>query len=511
MTELLTTQELQLIKENRDVRVTLAHKSHYWFFSLYLSEYVQYPFAPFHQEMFAITEDTQTKISAVVAFRGSAKTTIMTTSFPIWAITGVMQKKFVLILSQTQQQARLHLTNIKRELENNGLLKEDIGPFEEFSDEWAANSIVLKNYGARIVAASTEQSIRGIKHGRYRPDLVICDDVEDLNSVKTREGRDRTFSWLTGEILPIGDESTKIVIVGNLLHEDCLLMRLKQHFEENKMNGRFLAVPLLSENEEIAWLGKYPDLQAIERQKQSIGNEAAWYREYLLRIIADADRVVHRDWIQYYEALPPTSGRGSGFDYAALGVDLAISEKASADYTAMVGALVFDHEEKQKIYIMPNPINVRMDFPTTVETVKTAIGSLNGGKDATVYIESVGYQDALIQWLKHEDVDVEGVKIGSTDKRTRLALTTHLIRNGNILFPRTGCEQLIEQMVGLGIEKHDDLADAFSILINQVMKENKQRPRVFFLSASDLFGGLDSDRGLARDLSNDPYGWPTRW
>jgi len=134
MTEPLNQQELQMIKENRDVRVTLAKQSHYWFFSLYLGEYVQYPFAPFHKEMFAITEDELTRISAVVAFRGSAKTTIMTTSFPIWAITGKLEKKFILILSQTQQQARLHLTNIKRELESNELLKEDIGPFEEFSD-----------------------------------------------------------------------------------------------------------------------------------------------------------------------------------------------------------------------------------------------------------------------------------------------------------------------------------------------------------------------------------------
>ncbi len=503
MSQTLTPQELQLIKDNRSMRVSLANQSHYWFFSLYLGEYIQYPFAPFHHEMFAITQDQATRISAAVAFRGSAKTTIMTTSFPIWAITGMMQKKFVLILSQTQQQARLHLTNIKRELENNELLKEDIGPFEEFSDEWAANSIVLKNYGARIVAASTEQSIRGIKHGRYRPDLIICDDVEDLNSVKTREGRDRTFSWLTGEVLPIGDDSTKVVIVGNLLHEDCLLMRVKQLFEEGKMNGRFLAVPLLSEENQIAWPGKYPDLEAIERQKQAIGNEAAWYREYLLRIIADADRVVQRDWIQYYEAVPPT-GRGSHFVYAALGVDLAISEKASADYTAMVGALIFDHEDKQKIYILPNLINVKMDFPTTVETVKAAIGSLNGGHDATVYIESVGYQDALIQWLKHEDIDVEGVKIGSTDKRTRLALTTHLIRSGSILFPRKGCEQLIEQMVGLGIEKHDDLADAFSILINQIMKENKQMPRIFFVGGQDIF-----DRGLASEFDHGP--WNRLW
>lgn len=507
MTEPLNQQELQMIKENRDVRVTLAKQSHYWFFSLYLGEYVQYPFAPFHKEMFAITEDELTRISAVVAFRGSAKTTIMTTSFPIWAITGKLEKKFILILSQTQQQARLHLTNIKRELESNELLKEDIGPFEEFSDEWAANSIVLKNYGARIVAASTEQSIRGIKHGRYRPDLVICDDVEDLSSTKTREGRDRTFNWLTGEVLPIGDDSTKIVIVGNLLHEDCLLMRLKQHFEDGKMNGRFLAVPLLSEDNQIAWTGRFANMEAIDTLRKTIGNEASWYREYLLRIIADADRVIQREWIKYYDGLPPLSGSGNSYSYAAIGVDLAISQKESADYTAMVGALVFGHEDKQKIYIMPNPINKRLDFPSTVETVKVASKGMCAGKKAKVFIESVGYQDALAQWLDHEDVDVEGVKIGSTDKRTRLALTSHLIRNGNILFPKEGCENLIEQMVGLGIEKHDDLADAFSILINQIMKTNKHMPRIWFISGQELFGGSRRRGGLTRDLRSDPYGW----
>lgn len=73
------------------------------------------------------------------------------------------------------------------------VLKADIGPFEEVSDEWGADSIVISNYGARIMAVSTEQSIRGIRHGQYRPDLVICDDIEDLNSVKTRDGRERTF------------------------------------------------------------------------------------------------------------------------------------------------------------------------------------------------------------------------------------------------------------------------------------------------------------------------------
>lgn len=82
-----------------------------------------------------------------------------------------------------------------------------------------------------------------IRHGQYRPDLVICDDVEDLNSVKFREGRDKTFQWLTGEVMPIGDQNTKIIIVGNLLHEDCLLMRLKVAIDQGRLQGNFLAYP----------------------------------------------------------------------------------------------------------------------------------------------------------------------------------------------------------------------------------------------------------------------------
>ena len=56
--------------------------------------------------------------------------------------------------------------------------------------------------------------------------VVISDDVEDTNSVKTREGRNKTYEWFTSEILPIGSQKTKFVTIGNLLHEDSLLMRV---------------------------------------------------------------------------------------------------------------------------------------------------------------------------------------------------------------------------------------------------------------------------------------------
>ena len=79
-----------------------------------MSHYIIYPFAQFHREMLSLTEEINLRLLVLIAFRGSGKSTLMSLSYPIWAILGVQQKKFVLIVSQTQSQARLHLANIKR-------------------------------------------------------------------------------------------------------------------------------------------------------------------------------------------------------------------------------------------------------------------------------------------------------------------------------------------------------------------------------------------------------------
>jgi len=37
------------------------------------------------------------------------------------------------------------------------------------------------------------------------------------------------------------------------------------------------------------------------------------------------------------------------------------------------------------------------------------------------------------------------------------------------LFPEKGCEELIDQLIGFGKEKHDDLADAFAMLVIKII------------------------------------------
>ena len=280
---------IQQIINDRKIRAAVASKSHYWFFNIYFSHYVKYPTAPFQREIFALTEQENIRNVIMVAFRGSAKSTIMTLSYPIWAILGQQEKKFIVILGQTQSKAKQYLLNIKRELESNELLRNDLGPFQEV-DEWGSLSLVIPKYGAKISTASIDQSIRGLRHGPDRPDLIICDDVEDLISVKTREGRDKIYNWLTGDVIPAGDNNTRLIVIGNLLHEDSLLMRLKQNIEEKLFDGIFRSYPLIADDDQILWPGKFKSKADIENAKRQLGNEIAWQREFLLRIIPDTDQ-----------------------------------------------------------------------------------------------------------------------------------------------------------------------------------------------------------------------------
>ena len=188
--------------------------------------------------------------------------------------------------------------------------------------------------------------------------------------------------------------------------------------------------------------------------------------------MSDEDRLVKIEWIKYYDELPSVDDES--FRFAGIGIDLAISLKDSADYTAMVTAYMFGEEENMRVYILPNPINKRMDFATGLETAIALSNTVVHGEKTTLFIENVGYQEAFIQYLASKNIPVEGVPVHGQDKRTRLALITHLLKQGRILFPREGAEDLINQLTGFGLERHDDLADAFSLIMHKVLQEDSK-------------------------------------
>lgn len=514
------------IINNKKLRIEATRKNHFLFFNVYLPHYVQYPTAQFHKEMFDLTQDQQPTTLVICAFRGSGKSTLMSLSYPLWSIMGDLQKKHVLITSKTQDMAKRILENLKGELTNNELLKADMGPFRSTDSRWGGGTIELSRYQARIVVASVEEGIRGIRYGTHRPDLIICDDIEDLNSVTTQEGRNKTYRWFKGDLVPTGDKKTNIVVIGNLLHDDSLLMRLRKEISDGTRDGTFKFYPLLDDHGNCLWPGKYSTPADIEAERRKVADDIEWHREFLLTIISDAERVIQKSWIQYWDKLPDqTPGTNNPrLRHIAMAVDLAISEKSTAHYTAIVNGVVYGHGKEMVIYILPNPTNKRLDFPTAVQTVEDKyLQWMREGYKVDLCFDSTAYQAAFGQELANRGIKAHEF-VNKAGKRARLHMTSPLIQIGRVLFPREGAEELIHQMVGFGREKYDDLVDAFAMLILRAMENNKSwYMPIALVAGSDGHYYLrpkstpnastenshSRKRGTLRyDMDNsDPHGW----
>ena len=484
-----------------EVRRAVTRESHTWFFVFYLSHYMKYSMAPLHKEIFSITENEDILRAVIVAFRGSGKSTLITLSYVLWSIMGKEQRKFILLVGRTQEQSRQMLKNLRTELENNHLLRHDLGPFREEEDEWRNTSLVINNYGTRIMAVSVFQSVRGLRHNQHRPDLIICDDIEDLDSVHSRDSRNKTRNWVVSELVPAGELETRFFLVGNYLHDDSFTQRMKLQMEEDSdEHGIYRSYPLLDENGNCLWKEKYPDEKSIALERARVGDESAWYREYLLRILSDAERVIHPEWIQFYDTFPTEEhdahkGTKVRLLHTAIGIDLAISQSDSADYTAMVATRVYYIDGTYHMYILPNFVNDKLTALETLERAQQlADCTKEGSKKTKIYVEDVGYQASLVEHLDNQGYDAEAVKVKGQDKRGRLALASHPVQSGRVHFPKKGAEELIDQIVNFGIEKHDDLADAFSMLIIKSLEARLKCLGIWFFD-EDGVSGWDNING----------------
>ena len=133
----------------------------------------------------------------------------------------------------------------------------------------------------------------------------------------------------------------------------------------------------------------------------------------------------------------------------------------------VTGIVYLDKDNVYRLYIKPNPINQHLNGPDMISMIKN-IDSLSNPNERPIFIvEDVGYQLMAVQIFKHEGVSVIGFNPGRNDKWTRMVGVSNFIKNGSVLFCKEGNKDLISQVVGLGKERYDDLADALVIVITE--------------------------------------------
>src|ERR1700722_10853539 len=482
----MQTEALQLerLADDPEIRRAAA-KTLKGFCLTYLPHHFPLDPSDFFDDMCRALEDHVLKRVEMIGFRGCAKSTLASLALPLWAALEHPELyPFIILLADTRGQASINAASVQYELRNNDLILRDYGhlkykkiddprpePTLESDEDWQAMNCVLDN-GVRILSRSRGQKIRGLKHRQHRPKLVIGDDVEGLDWVRTQENPDKSDRWFRGDVPPSIDEDGRAVLIGNWLHTDGLMARLKN-------TGIFtvLEFPLLREGdgtevERCTWKAKYPTQEALDRKRDELG-DIGFRREMLLQVVPEEGQDVLPEDITYYD--DPPFGDGN---YLAHGVDLAISTKESADYTAIVSGEVTWNGQQIEIFVQPHPIIRRMTFSDTMEALDNVRKS--SLMSSSFFVENVAFQQAAIEELERRAFDVTAMH-PIKDKRARLRVAARYIKNGTVKFPRKGCEQLLTQLLGFGSEKFDDSVDALVYLILGVVRDGIEQQVIHYV------------------------------
>jgi hypothetical protein len=219
---------------------------------------------------------------AYVAPRGGAKSTIVTMAYALrCAVQG--WENHIVILSDSDDQAKQHLKFIAAELEGNSRLK--IGYPSAFGPgpEWSTDRLRLPN-GVLIEALGTGSKIHGRRNRQHRPSLIILDDVQSQLDIISPTKREHTWLWFTRAVIPAGDERTNYLSVGTALHREAVAVRA-------------LTLP--------GWTGR--TFQALHEYPERMDLWEAWER--LLTNLADDGRIAAAAF--FFQRNRPEMERGS--------------------------------------------------------------------------------------------------------------------------------------------------------------------------------------------------------
>ncbi len=240
------------------VRRALGERSLEAFAQTYLPHHFRVRGAPcvMHQEMFALLERMAGERGlrvAIAAPRNHAKSTIVSLAFALWCVA-TQREPFIVLVSDTADQAQDHLAQIRRELEENERLREDFpelgldrgrgdGPRAGTPRRWRRNDLQTRPTerqpgGVRALALGAEQKVRGRRNRAERPSLIIGDDLENEEIVRRAERREKRRHWFHGTLMKAGSVEMNAVVAGTILHHDSILARLVDPVQGTGWLGR---------------------------------------------------------------------------------------------------------------------------------------------------------------------------------------------------------------------------------------------------------------------------------
>lgn len=445
---------------------------------------------PFHKEILDLISDKNNRRIGVIAPRGHAKSTTVDMTYPLWA--GCFeQEEFIVIISDTYTQAAEFINALKDEFENNPKIKWLFGNMK--GDDWQDGEFVLSN-GIKYAAKGSGMKIRGIRHRHTRPTLMIFDDIENDENIKSAEQRQKLYHWFTKAAIPALARGGRAVVIGTILHFDSLVNKVmkQQDVFKSWQTRVFYAITTEEDGTERALWPEHRSLEKLRAMRddpsdQDFIGSITFAQEYQHKPFSEEDAIIQPDWIKECEPsqVPDKHARLA----RVLTIDPAASERQTADFTAMI---VADLYTDGNVYIRAIR-NQRTSPSVTADTIREL--------DEIYKPQVIGIEKGALG-LVFRDL-LEGLPViglePDKDKVRRLLAVSRFFEAGrvytvkNIQNGQAFREQLIEFPKGT----HDDMVDAAAYAVRLLFVEGEnQVSSKDFQTAGDYYDELDDDEWL---------------
>ncbi len=360
--------------------------------------------------------------------------------------------------------------------------------------------MVLRDGDVRIQALGAGKRVRGRRFKQWRPDLIICDDLENDENIQSPDQRKKLELWYQKALSKAGDERTDKIIVGTILHYDSLLSKLlvnptfktKKYQAVLKWSASPLWVewerlitdlddpkrmatayefykrnqPLMLHETEVLWPEK-ESYYSLMVQRISDG-PAAFSSEKQNEPLSDDDRRFMPDWIQYYD-----DEQIVGKDlYVFGGVDPSMG-KSGGDYSAII---TLGSDTNGQIYVLDADIAKRHPDLIAADVISKHLKYRYSQFVVEINQFQEYFKDTLINKINemainnNQKVDLPIIgKRAHADKILRIQSLQPDVKNGTIKFRREQ-QKLIEQLVNFPSAANDDGPDALELTMSLVKR-----------------------------------------
>ena len=428
------------------------------------------PFPSVTEPVFNLLDNDDIQKGAIKAPRGWGKSTTLNIAYAGKKIL-FREKHFIVLISSTATKAQMESENLKRELMSNDMVRKVFGSVKtkQMSDEidtafskemWVANGETL------VFPRGAGQQVRGVRWGKWRPDLIIVDDLEDPEGVASEEQRKKLKEWFFADVMNSVDRSVpwKIVFVGTLLHENSLLADLLADPTWDKVE-----IDLCDDDLKSNWpdFMSDSDVKKLYESYRVQGLLDVFAREYRGKPIAREDAVFRQEYFKYYlESDKDFTDKLSSYENIVI-IDPAKTTKVSSDYSAIVGVGV--NVEIPRICVR-DIVAERLHPEEIYErafSMADRIGARTIGFEVTSLNEFITYPITTYMLKRGKFYSLIELKARGK-KEDRISMLNPLYRLGYIWHNKNVTHTLENQLLSFPKSKRDDVMDALAYVVEML-------------------------------------------